>query len=186
MAERGGGIEADLTIARLSSDAFMVVTSSATVFARSSPWWRTPHAGGAATAVADGLDVRGGLSRRDGASVRRELLPCLVDVPPPATTAFPRTAPGARVEIGYAVGPRATASPTWGELGVGSCIVPADMAAARVPTRLIERGGDDPACGCAAATLWTGCRMGKRAIAISRATTSRGPITFSRPASASP
>jgi 4-methylaminobutanoate oxidase (formaldehyde-forming) len=129
---RNGGIEADLTVARLSSDAFVVVTSSATVL-RDLNWLKrnTPDdAHCVATDVTVGeacLAVMGPRSR--------ELLAPLVDVPL-TNDAFP---PGTwqQVEIGHAIA-RAHRISYVGELG-WELYIPVDMAR-HVFDTLVQRG----------------------------------------------
>ena len=149
---RNGGIEADLTVARLSSDAFVVVTSSATVL-RDLHWLKRNMPDDArcvATDVTVGeacLAVMGPRSR--------ELLAPLVDVPL-ANDAFP-LGTWRQVEIGHAIA-RAHRISYVGELG-WELYVPVDMAR-HVFDTLADRGAavDLRLCGSYALDS---CRMEK-------------------------
>jgi glycine cleavage system T protein len=131
---RNGGIEADLTVARLDDDAFLVVTSSASV-PRDLAWLKRHIPDGAhcvATDITSGeacLAVMGPNSR--------DLLAPLLNAPL-GNDAFPfgscRT-----VEIGYAVA-RAHRVSYVGELG-WELYVPADMAR-NVFDTLVSHGAD--------------------------------------------
>jgi glycine cleavage system aminomethyltransferase T/glycine/D-amino acid oxidase-like deaminating enzyme len=129
---RNGGIEADLTVARLSNDSFVVVTSSATVL-RDLHWLKRNMPDDAhcvATDVTVGeacLAVMGPRSR--------ELLAPLVDVPL-TNDAFP-LGTWRQVEIGHAIA-RAHRISYVGELG-WELYVPVDMAR-HVFDTLVERG----------------------------------------------
>ena len=118
---RHGGVEADLTIARLSDDVFLVVTSSASML-RDLHWLKRHTPDGAhclATDVTAGeacLAVMGPRSR--------ELLAPLVNMPLD-NDAFP-FGTWREIEIGYAVG-RAHRISYVGELG-WELYIPADMA----------------------------------------------------------
>src|SRR5882672_10879442 len=118
---RNGGIEADLTVARLADDAFLVVTSSASVL-RDLAWLKRHTPDGAhcvATDITTGeacLAVMGPRSR--------ELLAPLVNVPL-GNDAFPFSS-WREIQIGYAIA-RAHRISYVGELG-WELYVPVDMA----------------------------------------------------------
>jgi 4-methylaminobutanoate oxidase (formaldehyde-forming) len=149
---RNGGIEADLTVARLSDDAFLVVTSSAAVL-RDLAWLKRHTPDGAhcvATDVTAGeacLAVMGPRSR--------ELLAPLVDVPL-GNDAFPFGA-WQRIEIGYAIA-RAHRISYVGELG-WELYVPVDMAR-HVFDTLMARGAEFGLRLCGTHAL-DSCRMEK-------------------------
>jgi glycine cleavage system aminomethyltransferase T/glycine/D-amino acid oxidase-like deaminating enzyme len=129
-----GGIEADLTIARLSSDAFLVVTSSATVL-RDLAWLKRHTPDDAHCVATDVTSAEACLAVMGPRS--RGLLGGLVDVPL-ANDTFPYGT-WRQVEIGYAVA-RAHRISYVGELG-WELYVPADMAR-HVFDTLIARGGE--------------------------------------------
>ena len=149
---RNGGIEADLTVARLSDDAFLVVTSSAAVL-RDLAWLKRHTPDGAhcvATDVTAGeacLAVMGPRSR--------ELLAPLVDVPL-GNDAFP-FGTWRQVEIGYAIA-RAHRISYVGELG-WELYVPVDMAR-HVFDTLMARGAEVALRLCGTHAL-DSCRMEK-------------------------
>jgi glycine cleavage system T protein len=149
---RNGGIEADLTVSRLSDEAFLVVTSSASVL-RDLAWLKrhTPEdAHCVATDVTAGeacLAVMGPRSR--------ELLAPVVNVPL-SNDAFP-FGTWREVEIGYAVA-RAHRISYVGELG-WEIYVPADMAS-HVFDTLMARGANVGLRLCGTHAL-DSCRMEK-------------------------
>ena len=110
-----GGIEADLTIARLSSDAFIVVTSSATVL-RDLAWLKRHTPEGAHCVATDVTSAEACLAVMGPRS--RELLRWSGRCARSATRRS-RTAPGARSRSAMRSRAR-TASPTWAS-SAGSC-----------------------------------------------------------------
>ena len=131
---RNGGMEADVTVSRLSDDAFLVVTSSASVL-RDLAWLKRHIPDGAhcvATDVTVGEACLGVMGPRS-----RELLASLIDVPL-GNDAFP-FGTWREVEIGYAVA-RAHRISFVGELG-WELYVPVDMAR-HVFDTLMARGAD--------------------------------------------
>ena len=147
-----GGIEADLTVARLSSDAFVVVTSSATVL-RDLAWLKRHTPEGAHCVATDVTSAEACLAVMGPRS--RELLAGLVDVPL-SNEAFPYGS-WRQIEIGYAVA-RAHRISYVGELG-WELYVPADMAR-HVFDTLIARGGEVDLRLCGGHAL-DSCRMEK-------------------------
>jgi glycine cleavage system aminomethyltransferase T/glycine/D-amino acid oxidase-like deaminating enzyme len=147
-----GGIEADLTVARLSSDAFMVVTSSATVL-RDLAWLKRHTPEGAHCVATDVTSAEACLAVMGPRS--RDLLAGLVDVPL-GNEAFPYGS-WRQIEIGYAVA-RAHRISYVGELG-WELYVPADMAR-HVFDTLIARGGEFDLRLCGGHAL-DSCRMEK-------------------------
>jgi glycine cleavage system aminomethyltransferase T/glycine/D-amino acid oxidase-like deaminating enzyme len=149
---RNGGVEADLTVARLSEDAFLVVTSAASVL-RDLAWLKRHTPDGAhcvATDITAGeacLAVMGPRSR--------ELLAPLVDVSL-ANDAFPFGS-CREIEIGYAVA-RAHRISYVGELG-WEIYVSVDMAR-QVFDTLVERGAQVDLRLCGTHAL-DSCRMEK-------------------------
>jgi 4-methylaminobutanoate oxidase (formaldehyde-forming) len=127
-----GGIEADLTISRLFSDAFVVVTSSATVL-RDLHWLKRHTPDGAHCVATDVTSAEACLAVMGPRS--RDLLASLVDVPL-TNDAFPHGT-WRRVEVGYAIA-RAHRISYVGELG-WELYVPVDMAR-HVFDVLVERG----------------------------------------------
>jgi len=146
------GIEADLTVARLSSDTFMVVTSSATVL-RDLAWLKRHTPEGAHCVATDVTSAEACLAVMGPRS--RQLLAGLVDVPL-SNDAFP-FASWRQVEIGYAVG-RAHRVSYVGELG-WELYVPSDMARHAFDA-LVERGADVGLRLCGSHAL-DSCRMEK-------------------------
>ena len=118
---RNGGIEADLTVARLTSDVFLVVTSSTSVL-RDLAWIQRNMPDGAYCVATDVTAAEACLAVMGPRS--RELLSPLVNVPL-GDDAFPFGS-WREVEIGYAVA-RAHRISYVGELG-WELYVPADMA----------------------------------------------------------
>ena len=131
---RNGGVEADVTVSRLSGDAFLVVTPTASVL-RDLAWLKRHIPDGAhcvATDVTAGEACLGVMGPRS-----RELLAPLVNVP--LDNAGFSFGSWREIEIGYAVA-RAHRISFVGELG-WEIYVPVDMAR-HVFDMLAERGSD--------------------------------------------
>ena len=131
---RNGGVEADVTVSRLSGDAFLVLTPTASVL-RDLAWLKRHIPDGAncvATDVTTGEACLGVMGPRS-----RELLAPLVNVP--LDNAGFSFGSWREIEIGYAVA-RAHRISFVGELG-WEIYVPVDMAR-HVFDTLAERGSD--------------------------------------------
>jgi glycine cleavage system aminomethyltransferase T/glycine/D-amino acid oxidase-like deaminating enzyme len=149
---RNGGVEADVTVSRLSEDAFLVVTPTASVL-RDLAWLKRhiPHgAHCVATDMTVGEACLGVMGPRS-----RELLAPQVDVSL-ANAAFP-FGTWREVEIGYAIA-RAHRISFAGELG-WELYIPTDMAR-HVFDTLVTRGAELDMRLCGTHAL-NGCRLEK-------------------------
>jgi len=149
---RNGGVEADVTVSRLSADVFLIVTPTASVL-RDLAWLKRHIPDGAHCVATDVTVAEACLGAMGPRS--RELLASLIDGPL-GNDAFP-FGTWREVEIGYAVA-RAHRLSFAGELG-WELYVPVDMAR-NVFDTLMSRGADIGLRLCGTHALG-GCRLEK-------------------------